>query len=467
MLLDRELSVRGVSDAAIRDFQSHLLGDAIRPQDAAYDSARQVWNRAIDRRPALVVRAADAADVIRSVSFARDNELPLAVRSGGHSMAGHSTVDDGIVIDLSRMQGMSVDADRRVAWVQPGLTWGGYAERAHAYGLGTTSGDSGTVGIGGLALGGGVGWMVRKYGLTVDNMLSAEIVTADGRLVRASADEHPDLFWALRGGGGNFGVATAFQFNLHPAGTILGGGVIYPATREVLRGWADYAPQAPEELTTIVFIMKAPPLPFIPAEHVGKLIALIGYCYAGDLDEGQRALEPLRNLATPLADLTSPMPYPGMFELTREAAQPQPHFIRAGFMPAFDDGSIDAIVEHGQRMPVPTGLIQLRGLGGAMARVPSDATAFAHRDKPFFASVIGGYRAPQEAEPQFAWMQGLWSELEPKAEGVYVNFLEDEGERRVRQAYSTLGYRRLAEVKRRYDPQNLFNMNQNIRPAVR
>jgi hypothetical protein len=216
-----------------------------------------------------------------------------------------------------------------------------------------------------------------------------------------------------------------------------------------------------------VFIMKAPPLPFIPAEHVGKLVALIGYCYVGDIDAGQRVLAPLRALATPLADLTSPMPYPGLFELTREAAGPQPHFIRSGFMRAFDDDSIDAIVEHGQRMPIPTGLIQLRGLGGAMARVPSEATAFAHRDKPYMASVMGGYQAPEDAETQHAWMQGLWSELQPKAEGVYVNFLEDEGEQRIREAYSSLGYRRLAEVKRRYDPGNLFNMTQNIRPAVR
>jgi len=467
MLLDREQTLRRIDGAAIRDLEAHLLGDVVRPRDAAYDAARQVWNRAVDRRPALVVRAADAADVLRSLSFARDHDLPLAVRSGGHSMAGHSTVDDGIVIDLSRMHGMSIDADRRVAWVQPGLTWAGYAERAHAFGLATTSGDAGSVGVGGLALGGGIGWMVRKHGLTIDNMLSVEVVTADGRLVRASEDEHPDLFWALRGGGGNFGVATAFQFRLHPAGMVLGGGVVYPATSEVLRGWADYAIQAPDELTSMAMILKAPPLPFIPAEHVGKLIVLIAFCYTGDLPTGERVVQPLRRLGTPLADLSGPRPYPALFELTREAAGPQGHAIRSGFLQTVDDDTIESVLEHAQAMPIPSGLVQLRALGGAMARVPADATAFSQRDKPYMASVMGGYHDPAHADVQYAWMEGLWQALRPKTDGVYVNFLDDEGDGRIREAYSSAAYRRLADVKREYDPRNVFRLNQNIKPAVR
>ncbi|MBO0884473.1 MAG: FAD-binding oxidoreductase, partial [Mycobacterium sp.] len=258
----------------ILDLEAHLLGELVRPAHDDYEVARRVRNLTVDRHPALIARAADAADVIRGVTFARDHQLPLAVRSGGHSLAGHGTVDGGLLIDLSRMRGLSIDPQRRVAWAQPGLTWGTYAESADAYGLATSAGDTATVGVGGLTLGGGIGWMVRKHGLAIDNLLSAEMVTADGRLLRVSADEHPDLFWAVRGGGGNFGVATAFQFQLQPAGMILGGATLYPASVEVLREWADFAVHAPDELTSIVFIMPAPPAPFVPADQVGKLVAL-------------------------------------------------------------------------------------------------------------------------------------------------------------------------------------------------
>jgi len=451
--------------AAIRDLEAHLLGELVRPAHDDYAAARQVWNRAVDRRPAMIVRAADAADVIRAVSFAREQGLPLAVRSGGHSMAGHGTVDGGLVLDLGRLQGLSIDPARRVAWAQPGLTWGQYAEQANAHGLATSAGDTASVGLGGLTLGGGIGWMVRKYGLAIDNLLSAELATADGRLLHASAEEHPDLFWALRGGGGNFGVATAFQFRLQPAGTILGGGIVYPATCAVLRGWADYASQAPDELTTIVFIMPAPPAPFIPADQVGKLVAIIGLCYVGDLETGQPVVEPLRQLGTPIADIAGPMPYPAIFALTDEASRPERAAVRSGYLATLTDDTLEAIVEHAARMPAPSGLVQLRALGGAMARVPVEATAFAHRDKPFMATVVGSMSDPVDDDRQRAWTEELWSVLRPRAQGVYMNFLADEGDARVREAYVPATYARLAAIKRRYDPTNLFRLNQNIRPT--
>ncbi|MBV9511430.1 MAG: BBE domain-containing protein [Caulobacteraceae bacterium] len=301
--------------------------------------------------------------------------------------------------------------------------------------------------------------------MTIDNLLSVELVTADGRLVRASEDEHPDLFWALRGGGGNFGVATAFQFRLRPAGTILGGAVVYPATRAVLRGWADYTSQAPGELTSMALIMPAPPAPFIPTEQVGKLVAVLGVCYVGDLEVGQQVVEPLRRLGKPIVDISGPMPYPAVFALTEEAGRPGSHAVRSGYLQALEDDTLEAIVEQTARMPVPGGLVQLRALGGAMARVPVEATAFAHRDKPFMATVIGSVLEPADAGRQRGWMEELWYTLRPRSQGVYMNFLEDEGPERVREAYAPAAYARLVAIKRQYDPTNLFHLNQNIRPT--
>ncbi len=447
-----------------RDLEAHLLGELIRPAHDDYDVARRVHNLAVDAHPTMIVRAADAADVIRTVSFTRDQGLPLAVRSGAHSVAGHGTVDGGVVLDLSRMQGISIDAERRVAWAQPGLTWGAYAARANAYGLGTTSGDAGSVGLGGLTLGGGIGWMVRKYGLTIDNLLSVELVTADGRLLRTNAEERPDLFWALRGGGGNFGVATAFQYRLHPAGTVVGGAVVYPASHAVLRGWADYAAQAPDELSSIAFVMPAPPVPFIPTEQHGRLVVVVAACYVGDLVVGDRVVQPLRELGQPIASMVGPMPYPGLFALTEAASQPHPSTTRSGYLDALTDDTLEAILEHANQMPLPIGLVELRALGGAMARVPAAATAFAHRDQPFMAVVVGGAPDAASLEPQRRWTEGLWEVLRPRSRGVYSNFLGDEGPERVREAYAPAGYERLVAIKRRYDPTNLFRSNQNIRP---
>jgi FAD/FMN-containing dehydrogenase len=313
MVLDSNTFANRSSDyrQAVAALARCLHGRLIEPGDLEYDEARRVWNGSVDRYPALIVRAADVTDVLSAVNFARQQGLELAIRSGGHSLAGAGTTNGGLVLDLSGMKTMTVDLERRTARVDTGLTFGEVSERLQEYGLAIPAGDTASVGVGGLTLGGGIGWLVRKYGLTIDSLLSADIVTADGRLLTTSTDENPDLFWAIRGGGGNFGVVTSFEFRVHPAGMVIGGAIIYDTAdgEQVLRGYVDYAAQAPDELSTIVFMMAAPPLPFIPAEKHGKPIILITLVHVGDLEEGQRVVQPLRELGTPIADISGPMPY--------------------------------------------------------------------------------------------------------------------------------------------------------------
>ena len=321
MAVAEKVVSRGYGDAGIEDLRARLQGELIEPDDRRYERARATWNGAVSGQPALIVRCADAVDVAAAIAFAREQGLPVAVRSGGHSMAGHSTCD-GVVIDLSPMKGIEIDPSRRVARIEPGLTWGEVAAATQPHGLAISSGDTASVGVGGLALGGGIGWMVRKHGLAIDNLRSVELVTADGRFLRASAAENAELFWGLRGGGGNFGVATAFEFDLHPAGIVLGGAVFYDAAdadraEDILRAYARLAAAAPDELTTQALLMLAPPAPFIPPDRQGRPVVAIAVCYAGDLAEGERAVAPLRRLATPIADVIGPMPYPAIFALTR------------------------------------------------------------------------------------------------------------------------------------------------------
>jgi FAD/FMN-containing dehydrogenase len=467
MVMEREAAgAAAIPERDARALEGRLLGPVVRPGGDAYEAARLVWNRAYDRRPELVVRAHDAADVIQAVNFARTHGLPIAVRSGGHSMAGHGTVDGGLVIDLAPMNGVSIDPARRVAWAEPGLTWGDYTAKAHAYGLATPAGDVATVGVGGLTLGGGIGWLARSHGLTIDSLLSVDLVTSDGHLVTASEQENRDLFWALRGGGGNFGIATSFRFKLHRVGTIMGGGIVHPATPETIRAYLDAATAAPDELTTIAFVIQAPPLPFIPAEAHGRLILFNTACYVGDPDAGARALDPLRALAgvAPVADLTGPLPYPGLFDFTAVGTQPRAHAVRSGFLRAFDDATVETVIDYGRRMTSPFGMIELRVLGGAMARVPADATAFAHRDKPYKIAIVNGYEDGQH-DLHRAWVETFWAEIAPRTDGAYVNFLGDEGEGHLREAYVPETYARLARIKRRYDPDNVFALNPNITPA--
>ncbi len=473
MVIAHDVTIRTLSDRAVRGLEQRLRGTVVRPGDGDYEQARRVWNPAIDRYPALVVRPRCAADVFHAVDFARANDLTLAVRSGGHSLDGHGTVDSGLVVDLSHMKRLVIDPMRRMAWAEPGLTWGEYLACTDCYRLATPSGDAASVGLGGLTLGGGMGWLTRKYGLTIENLLAADVVTADGRRVQASKYEHPDLFWALRGGGGNFGVVTGFRFRLQPAGRILGGAIVYPATAAVLRDYVDAAAAAPDELSTITFVMQAPPAPFIPADTHGTPVVFITACYAGDLMAGERAMAPLRALAgtRPIADTTAPMPYAGMFDLLAAADEGRPHALRAGYLRELSDELIETILTYCNHATSPFSFAEIRVLGGAMARVPAEATAFGHRDKPLFLAIANAWDGGFERRPErhVAWTEAFWRAVAPRTEGAYVNFLhlqlQSEGEERIRDAYPPDTYARLSAIKRRYDPDNLFHVNANVRPA--
>jgi FAD/FMN-containing dehydrogenase len=440
-------------------------GRVIAPDDPGYDQARGVFYGSFDGRPALIVRPTGAAEVAAVVALARDSGLELAVRSGGHSLAGHSTSDGGIVLDLSAMRALDIDPEARTAWAQTGLTAGQYTAAAGAHGLATGFGDTGSVGIGGLTLGGGIGYLVRKHGLTIDNLLAAEVVTADGQVLRVDADSHPELFWAIRGGGGNFGVATRFKFRLHPVDTIVGGMLILPATPEVIGGFIDVADAAPEELSTIANIMPAPPLPFLPAELHGRPVIMATLAYAGDTGAGEQAVAPFRKLATPLADMVKPMPYPEIYPPEEEGEFHPTGVLRTMFLDAVDRDGTQAIVEHLEAATAPIAAAQLRVLGGAMARVPAAATAFAHRASRLMVNVAALYERPEDAEEQRAWVDRFAAALRDGDGRAYVNFLGDEGQARIREAYPGSTWQRLAAIKARYDPTNLFHRNQNIPPA--
>jgi FAD/FMN-containing dehydrogenase len=442
-----------------------LKGRVIGPDDPEYDLARTVFYGGVDRRPALIVRVADRTDVARVVALARKTGLELAVRSGGHSLAGHGVSDGGIVLDLSDMRGLEIDVERRTAWAEPGLTAGEYTAAAGAHGLATGFGDTGSVGIGGITLGGGVGFLVRKHGLTIDDLLAADVVTADGELLRVDAESHPDLFWAIRGGGGNFGVATRFQFRLHQVGTIVGGVLILPATPDVIASFVAEAEAAPEELSTIANVMTAPPLPFLPPEHHGRPIVMAILAYAGAAEDGQRAVAPFRALATPIADMVRPMPYTEIYPPDDEDFRPVA-VARTMFVDGIDRQGAEAIVDRIEAATASMAVAQLRVLGGAMARVPAEATAFAHRESRMMVNVAAIYERPGERVVHEAWVNGLAATLRQSDAGAYVGFLGDEGQERVRAAYPGSTWDRLAAIKARYDPHNLFRLNQNIPPAL-
>ncbi len=448
--------------AALADFP----GDILRPGDAGYDEARRVDNASIDRRPVAIARPVDAAGVSRLVRFARDAGVPLAVRGGGHSAAGHGVglADGALVVDLSAMKAIEVDPERRVATAEGGVLAGEYVKATFAHGLTTPLGDTPTVGLGGLILGGGMGYLARKHGLAIDHLRAVEIVLADGSIVRANADEHPDLFWAVRGGGGNFGIVTRFELGLVPIGTILGGAVVLPATRDVVRSHVPIAASAPADLGMIAAIMATPPLPFVPAEHHGALSLLAMVAYDGDPAEGRAALAPYRAVAEPIAEALAEMPYPAIFEMGGPEG-PMGFVARSFYLPALDDAAVDTILDFMERRTSPMAMVQLRVLGGAVGRVSNDATAYAFRDRQLAVVVIVPFMDPAEAATHAAWADGLLAALRPAATGVYSNFLGDEGPARVREAYPGLTWHRLADVKRRYDPTNLFRSNQNIVPA--
>jgi FAD/FMN-containing dehydrogenase len=450
---------------SIPDLRDAVHGRVIAPDDAEYDEARTVVSGAIDRRPAVIVRVADTSDVQYVVNLARETGLPLAVRCGGHSGAGHSVVDDGIVLDLRDLKALDIDVAGRTAWADAGLTAGEYSQAVAAHGLATGFGDTGSVGLGGITLGGGVGYLVRKHGLTIDSLLAADVVTADGELLRVDPEHHPDLFWAIRGGGGNFGVATRFKYRLHPVESVVGGMLILPATADTIAGFIAAAEAAPDELSAIANVMPCPPMPFVPEEQHGKVVIFALMAYAGETEAGERAIAPFRALASPIADLLKEQPYPEMFPPEDDSYHPTA-IARTMFIDKVDHGVAGTIMEFLNASDAPMRVAQLRVLGGEMARIPNDATAFAHRTSRIMVAVAAFYEGPADKLVREAWVAEFSAALHQGDTGAYVNFLNDEGETRVRAAYPGKTWDRLAEIKRRYDPTNLFRLNQNIPPAT-
>jgi FAD/FMN-containing dehydrogenase len=457
-------------DAAhIERFASQLRGQLIRPGDSAYEEARQVWNAMIDKHPALIARCADTQDVVASVQFAHAHDLLVAVRGGGHNVAGNATCEGGMVIDLSHMKRISIDPERRIARAQPGLTWGEFDAAAQAQGLALTGGIQSTTGIAGFTLGGGYGYLARKHGLTCDNLRSAEVVTADGRVLRASKTENADLFWGLRGGGGNFGIVTEFELRLYPLGPVYGGMLVHHAARagEVMRFYREFIQDVPDELFTILVFATAPAVPNLPAVVHGQPVMNILVCYSGDPEEGERIMQPLRHFGPPAADLLGIKPYDAVQTLLDAANPPgRLNYWKAEFLTDYSDEVIETILRHNARRDSPFSKILLTHMGGAVARVPHDETAYVHRAAPYLMNINAMWTNPSESDVQIAWARELWSAMQPhSAGGVYVNFLSNEGEARVKAAYDGPTYERLVALKNTYDPTNFFRLNQNIKPS--
>ena len=437
---------------ALEGLAARLRGAVLRPGDAGYDEARAVWNATIDRRPALVVRCAGAADVIDAVNFARDHGLLLSVRGGGHNIAGTAVCDGGLMIDLSPLKGIHVDPAAQTVRVQPGAAWGDVDRETQVFGLAVPSGIVSTTGVAGLTLGGGFGWLTRKHGFTCDSLLSVDIVTADGALRSASAGENPDLFWGVRGGGGNFGVVTSFEFRAHPVGPrVVAGMVLHPMERapEVLGFFRELTAGAPEEL------------------H-GAPVAAIAVCHAGPIEDGERAVGPLKAFGPPLVDLIGPKPF-AAHQTMLDAAQPpgRHYYWKSEYLPDLGPEAATVLIDHAGRITSPQSAVMVMHLGGAAARVPRDATAAANRDAEYVLNVAGSWLDARESDRHIGWVQGLWRAMRPLSTGgTYVNFLTGDAEPdRVRAAYGPATYDRLAALKARYDPTNLFRLNQNIRPA--
>jgi hypothetical protein len=451
---------------SIPELRAVVAGPVIAPGDPEYESARSLFYGGMDRHPAGIVRVADARDVSRVIAYARESGRDLAVRSGGHSAVGHSVWDDALVVDLVGLKAIDIDAGARTAWAETGLTAAEFCTATAAHGLGTGFGDTGSVGIGGITLGGGVGYLARKHGLTIDSLLAADVVTADGQLLRVDAENHPDLFWAIRGGGGNFGVATRFQFRLHDVSGFVGGMLMLPADAGVIASFIEAAEAAPEELSTIANVMPAPPMPFVPEQHHGRLVVMALMAWTGDPEAGNRAMAPFRALAAPIVDMVQPMPYPQIYPPEDDSYHPTA-VGRTMFVERIDRAVAGTIVDNLQASDASMRVAQLRVLGGAVARVPADATAYAHRSSRIMVNLAAFYEGPDDRAVREARVARFASDLEQRDKGAYVNFLNDEGEERVRAAYPGATWDRLAAVKARYDPTNLFHLNQNVPPAPR
>jgi FAD binding domain/Berberine and berberine like len=458
-----------LDESAYAELESSFRGELVRPGDPSYDERRKIWNGSIDRFPALIARCAGVADVIAAVRFARRTGLVVAVRGGGHSFPGLSVCDGGIVIDLSLMKGIRVDPEARTARAQAGVLIGELDRETQAFGLAATGGIVTHTGLSGLTLGGGIGWLMRKHGLTIDQLLSVDLVTAEGEFVKASERENADLFWGVRGGGGNFGIVTEFELRLNPVGpTVLAGPIFWPMadSPQVLRFYREWIKDAPDDLMTIVLHRKAPPLPFVPPELHGEPVVSIVCCYAGPVEEGEEVVRPIKELGSPALDLCEPKPY------TQHQAMFDPSFphgrwyyFRACDVAELTDEVIDITVDHSTRIASPLTAFPIWQMGGAVGRVGEDETAFNGRGAGFTFNISGSTETADGFDQEREWVRSFWSALEPHHTSVYVNFLMEEGEERVREAYGAAKYDRLKALKRKYDPDNLFRLNQNIPPS--
>lgn len=458
-----------LEDTTIAELQMHLRGSLLRPGDAGYDAARTIWNGLIDKKPALIARCAGTADVIACVNFARTHGIDLAIRSGGHNVAGNSLCDGGLVIDLSLMRGVQVDPQARLAHIQPGITLGDLDHETQVFGLATPTGMVSKTGIAGLTLGGGDGWLSRKYGWACDNLLSVDIVTADGQLVTASEQKHADLFWGIRGGSGNFGVVTSFTFQLHPVGpTVMAGMVLYPMEQahEVLHFYRAFAAAAPDELTTATLLRMAPRTPFLPQHIHGKPVIGIGACYCGSIEEGERVMRPLLDFGTPIANTISPMPYV-RFQTILDAASPDGlhYYAKSDYLPELSDASIETMISYANRLTSPLTAILMVQLGGAISRVDEHATAAGNRNAEFILNMQASWQPRDEPSRHIQWTREFSSAMRSfSTGGTYVNMMSpDENEDRVAAAYGA-NYDRLLTLKSKYDPTNLFRVNHNIKP---
>jgi FAD/FMN-containing dehydrogenase len=452
------------------EFKTSLRGELIQPGDEQYETARKVYNAMIDRRPRLIARCANVADVISAVNFARDNEMLVSIRGGGHNAAGLGVCDDGLVIDLSRMKGVRVDPADRTVRVEGGCTWGDVDHATHAFGMAMPSGMISTTGVGGLTLGGGLGHLTRKCGLTIDNLLGADMVLADGSFVTASSDRNTDLFWAIRGGGGNFGVVTSFLFRLHPVEIVYAGPMLWSLDKaeEVLRFYREFLPQAPEDLNGFFAFLVVPPGPPFPEHLQNKTMCGIVWCYAGPLDQAEKAFKPVRGITSPAFEFVGPMPHPMLQSMFDPIYPPGLQWYwKADFVNELSDEAVRLHVQHGSRLPTAQSTMHLYPVDGAVHRVGKNDTAFSYREARWAEVIVGVDPNPANNERIIEWAKDYWQAVHPySAGGAYVNFMMDEGQERVQATYRD-NYERLAAVKSKYDPANLFRVNQNVRPSVR
>jgi FAD/FMN-containing dehydrogenase len=461
--------MKPLQEAQIDEFQAHFRGEVLVPGDASYDEVRQIWNAMIDRRPALIARCGSPADVVQAVKFARTHDLLVSIRGGGHNIAGNAVCDDGLMIDLSPMKGVQVDPQARRATVEPGCTLADFDAAAQAHGLATPVGINSTTGVAGLTLGGGFGWLSRKYGMTIDNLLSAEVVTADGKQVHASETENSDLFWGLRGGGGNFGVVTRFDFRLHPVGPdLLTGLIVFPfdQAKSVLTKFARFTETMPDDLNVWMVTRKAPPLPFLPEAVHGKEIVVLAVCYAGDPAEGAKLIAPLRGFGTAHGEHIGVQPYTAWQQAFDPLLTPGArNYWKSHNFATLGEGAIDTIIEYAGKLPSPQCEIFVGTIGGQTARVAPEAMAYSSRDARYVMNVHGRWESAADDERGIAWAREFFAKAQPFASrGAYINFLTEEESDRIAFAYGAT-YQRLVELKKKYDPTNLFRMNQNIKPV--